>query len=316
MSLYQPIDENTHVQNDAYEERDPRMPSLGSRVKRGRDWKYPDQDKFGPGTVIGHSKKDGWLNVEWDTGSVYKYRYGSTDLKPDKFDVQVCNEPRILNDELIATGCNVTRGPDWVWNDQDGGVGNIGSVLNVGSDGIVLVQWENGRRGTYRFGNFGFFDLKICDPFSTEVSRYHLRKAAMNSSIEAESIPKEDQDLVSKSSDGKTVEMTKKPILIVTKGKYFRNNTSNESSDIDTDGPTYQCTLNQWFWKDDRGHWNQYSREMNARINKSYKRDPNSTVIVTIQDQAYRVVMAKNKQINLATREIAEVKFMKKDSSP
>lgn len=57
MSLYQPIDENTHVQNDAYEERDLRMPSLGSRVKRGRDWKYPDQDKFGPGTVIGHSKK-------------------------------------------------------------------------------------------------------------------------------------------------------------------------------------------------------------------------------------------------------------------
>lgn len=54
--------------------------------------------------------KDGWLNVEWDTGSVYKYRYGSTDLKPNKFDVQVCNEPRILNDELIATGCNVTRG--------------------------------------------------------------------------------------------------------------------------------------------------------------------------------------------------------------
>lgn len=54
--------------------------------------------------------KDGWLNVEWDTGSIHKYRYGSADLKTDKFDVQVCNEPRILNDELIATGCNVTRG--------------------------------------------------------------------------------------------------------------------------------------------------------------------------------------------------------------
>lgn len=315
MSLYQPIDENTNEQNDAYEERDPRMPSLGSRVKRGRDWIYPDQDKFGPGTVIGHSKKDGWLNVEWDAGSIYKYRYGSTDLKPDKFDVQVCNEPRILRDELIATGCNVTRGPDWVWNDQDGGTGNIGSVLRVGSDGIVLVQWENGRRRIYRFGNHGFFDLKICDPFSTEVARYHLRKAKLNSSIEAETCTKEDHDLVSKSSDDKTVEMTKKPILLVAKGKYFKNDTvSNEPSDIDTDGPTYPCTMNQWFWKDDRGHWNQYSREMNAKINQSYKRDPNSTVIVTIQDQAYRVVMAKTKQINLATREIAEVKFMKNDS--
>nr|XP_034323560.1 uncharacterized protein LOC105339595 isoform X2 [Crassostrea gigas] len=315
--LYQPIDENTEVENDAYEERDPRMPSLGSRVKRGRDWRYPDQDKFGPGTVIGHSKRDGWLNVEWDTGSIHKYRYGSADLKTDKFDVQVCNEPRILNDELIATGCNVTRGPDWVWNDQDGGTGNIGSVLHVGSDGIVLVQWENGRRGTYRFGNYGFFDLKLCDPFSPEVTRYHLKKAALNSSVETEACTKGDQDLASKSSNDKTVEMTKKPILHVAKGKYFRNDiVSNKPSDIDTDGPTYPCTINQWLWKDDNGHWNQYSREVNARINQSYKRDPNSSVIVTIQDQAYRVVMAKSKQINLATREIAEVKLLKNDSSP
>lgn len=92
---------------------------------------------------------------------------------------------------------------------------------------------------------------------------------------------------MSNSSDDKTVEMTKKPILHVAKGKYFRNDiVSKEPSDIDTDGPTYPCTMNQWFWKDDKGHWNQYSREMNAKINQSYKRDPNSTVIVTIQDQA------------------------------
>lgn len=34
----------------------------------------------------------------------------------------------------------VLLGPDWVWNDQDGGTGNIGSVLRVGSDGIVIVR--------------------------------------------------------------------------------------------------------------------------------------------------------------------------------
>lgn len=56
------------------------------------------------------NSKDGWLNVEWDTGSIHKYRYGSAGLTTDKFDVQVCIEPRILNAELIATGCNVTRG--------------------------------------------------------------------------------------------------------------------------------------------------------------------------------------------------------------
>lgn len=81
--------------------------------------------------------------------------------------------------------------------------------------------------------------------------------------------------------------MTKKPILHVAKGKYFKNDiVSNKSSDTDTDGPTYPCTMNQWLWKDDNGQWNQYSREVNARINQSYKRDPNSSVIVTILDKA------------------------------
>lgn len=43
-------------EQELYKERDPNMPPLGSRVKRGRDWQWGDQDKYGPGTVIGHSK--------------------------------------------------------------------------------------------------------------------------------------------------------------------------------------------------------------------------------------------------------------------
>ena len=31
-------------------------------------------------------------------------------------------------------------GPDWEWDNQDGGVGKIGSVLNVQGSGIVLVR--------------------------------------------------------------------------------------------------------------------------------------------------------------------------------
>lgn len=40
-----------------FQERNPQMPPLGSRVKRGRDWRYENQDDYGPGTVIGHSKR-------------------------------------------------------------------------------------------------------------------------------------------------------------------------------------------------------------------------------------------------------------------
>ncbi|XP_062587187.1 uncharacterized protein LOC134248831, partial [Saccostrea cucullata] len=37
-------------------ERDPCLPNIGTRVKRGSDWHRSDQENHGPGTVIGHSK--------------------------------------------------------------------------------------------------------------------------------------------------------------------------------------------------------------------------------------------------------------------
>jgi len=31
------------------------MPKIGSRVRRGPDWKWKHQDSEGPGTIIGHA---------------------------------------------------------------------------------------------------------------------------------------------------------------------------------------------------------------------------------------------------------------------
>lgn len=56
------------------------------------------------------SFKTGTLFVEWDTGFKSDYRFGTKSKLNDKYDVQLCNEPRILVNELIATGCLVTRG--------------------------------------------------------------------------------------------------------------------------------------------------------------------------------------------------------------
>lgn len=79
---------------------------------------------------------------------------------------------------------------------------------------------------------------------------------------------------------------TGKPVLFVTKGKYFKNDKLVEQpADIETDGPQPAGTTNQWFWKDENGKWNAYSKEMNNRVNKYYRRDPKSTVVVTIYDQ-------------------------------
>ena len=32
------------------------MPHIGTRVRRGPDWKWKNQDGRGPGTVVGHSE--------------------------------------------------------------------------------------------------------------------------------------------------------------------------------------------------------------------------------------------------------------------
>ena len=41
----------------SFEERDPQMPTLGTRVRRGPDWKWEEQDNYEPGTVIAHSNE-------------------------------------------------------------------------------------------------------------------------------------------------------------------------------------------------------------------------------------------------------------------
>lgn len=56
------------------------------------------------------SLKTGTLLVEWDTGFKSDYRFGTKSKFNNKYDVQLCSEPRILVNELIATGCLVTRG--------------------------------------------------------------------------------------------------------------------------------------------------------------------------------------------------------------
>ena len=65
-------------------------------------------------------------------------------------------------------GVRVVRGPDWEWNDQDGGEGSVGTVVQIGSDAklsitepIVLVQWDGGTKANYRAGMDGKYDLRI-----------------------------------------------------------------------------------------------------------------------------------------------------------
>ncbi|KAG8176599.1 hypothetical protein JTE90_026848 [Oedothorax gibbosus] len=62
---------------------------IGTRVVKGADWKWGDQDGPSPGegTVIGELGEDGWIRVQWDTGSTNSYRMG----KEGKYDLKLAD---------------------------------------------------------------------------------------------------------------------------------------------------------------------------------------------------------------------------------
>ncbi|XP_071117239.1 uncharacterized protein [Haliotis cracherodii] len=162
------------------------LPPLGSRVIRGPDWKYGDQDVEGPGTVVNHANDHQFLWVQWDLSySNCRYRYGYE----EHFDVLLIDQPRRLaTHELIEIGVKVKRGVDWSYADQDGGPDGRGIVIRKRKDGRVKVRWDNGHINSYYFGGHGKFDLEV----STEEDELSAVIAA--SLEETASPPREHQD--------------------------------------------------------------------------------------------------------------------------
>ncbi|CAG9110136.1 unnamed protein product [Plutella xylostella] len=64
---------------------------IGTRVVRGKDWKWGDQDGVpgGEGRVIGELGDDGWVRVAWDNGGTNSYRMG----KEGKYDLKLARSP-------------------------------------------------------------------------------------------------------------------------------------------------------------------------------------------------------------------------------
>nr|CAD7261111.1 unnamed protein product [Timema shepardi] len=66
----------------------------------------------------------------------------------------------------IFVGAKVVRGPDWDWNNQDGGEGKTGRVIDIrGWDNesgrsVANVTWTSGSTNVYRLGHKGKVDLK------------------------------------------------------------------------------------------------------------------------------------------------------------
>nr|XP_022903495.1 E3 ubiquitin-protein ligase HERC2 isoform X1 [Onthophagus taurus] len=70
---------------------------LGTKVVRGVDWKWADQDGRPPGEgkVIGTLSDDGWVRVEWANGTTNSYRMG----KEGKYDLTLASPPSPVSSE-------------------------------------------------------------------------------------------------------------------------------------------------------------------------------------------------------------------------
>ncbi|KAJ8028688.1 E3 ubiquitin-protein ligase HERC2 [Holothuria leucospilota] len=81
---------------------------VGTRVVRGQDWKWGDQDGPPPseGRVIGELGEDGWIRVQWDTGSTNSYRMG----KEGKYDLKLAGPPPVMEQLDDEKDCVINPG--------------------------------------------------------------------------------------------------------------------------------------------------------------------------------------------------------------
>jgi hypothetical protein len=79
----------------------------------------------------------------------------------------VCFGPFLVELKVVSTkvvGMRVMRGPDWKWDDQDGGKGSFGTVVDesasANGEGWVVVKWDSSSSlCAYRIGAESKFDL-------------------------------------------------------------------------------------------------------------------------------------------------------------
>lgn len=70
--------------------------------------------------------------------------------------------------KLMKIGTRVVRGVDWKWGSQDDS-GNGRIISEVGEDGWVRVEWDNGSTNSYRMGKEGQYDLRLADNNTSSV---------------------------------------------------------------------------------------------------------------------------------------------------
>ncbi|XP_067666503.1 uncharacterized protein [Haliotis asinina] len=176
------------------------LPDLGTRVVRGPDWRWDDQDDGGVGTVINHGEDGESLWLSWDNGFTNVYRYGVN----GNYDVLIVDDqPRLVDQEgAIDIGVQVERGPDWRYTSgQNDSLRLHGTVIRKKND-RVLVIWNNSTIHAYRFGEDGKYEVAIRDP------RMCLREHMSRVGTDKEHCPQGTEESDSKRPEGESDDMS------------------------------------------------------------------------------------------------------------
>ena len=115
----------------------------------------------GPGTLLARTVKKLSINV-WSV-SYFPRRCGELSIAVSVCGIEAESSPfrRAVTDR-IKKGDKVVRGVDWKWDDQDGGSGKIGEVIEVKGNGWISVRWNGNKKSSdYRWGKDGKFDVKL-----------------------------------------------------------------------------------------------------------------------------------------------------------
>lgn len=65
---------------------------------------------------------------------------------------------------MLKLGLRVVRGPDWSWEDEDGGEGYTGTLYHIDNvDKTAIIQWDNGNQTLCKIGQMGKYELRVID---------------------------------------------------------------------------------------------------------------------------------------------------------
>ncbi|XP_070196868.1 uncharacterized protein [Littorina saxatilis] len=122
-------------------DRGERLP-LGTRVKRGPDWKWGDQDGGGAGTVVQHEdNKHPFTWVQWDSGEWNRYPYGAE----MGYHVWKTEEHPVFRRDggELEIGMIVRKGSKWNQPDRDDYPGVV--IRKSRGSKRVKVRWQSGQ---------------------------------------------------------------------------------------------------------------------------------------------------------------------------